>query len=792
MIKSRTTRAAIIGALSPVLAATLLVGGTHAAFANDDETDTGTEVSTTGEDVTSDDTDESGVEDAAVVEDAAPAADESAPDAAPVITPFGLSTGLTFTVNGLGLGADANPGDGICQTAAGFCTLHAALQEANLVTDTGAGDEGVTIDFSVAGTITVASAADTLDYRMIDVVPSTFSSVISSQGAHFLIDSAVPVTVDFTGLGADGGVEHGFDSGAALFYVASDNVTLYNAGNIRAGEAGIVISGSNVTIDQVQFKDPTSSIHETSIALLDGASNIAISNVTSYSPWFASILVDGGATVSNVTVTNLLSRGVENVGHIVFENDSVVNNFSVVTSNLGALDETSPSAGFYFNPGVTSTGLSFSQSEFLSPNRAFFTFEGGSQTITNTVVQQSRFEGNAEIVNNNTATIDDIVIADNEIVRNLAYTIELQNSTVSNALITNNTITDIRGGGGHTSVWLSSGGEGDNNVISWNTFLQTTDADTTNLWAIWNPGTSVAAGEDTGWQIIGNSIDGYEGAGQGPIANLGLGSTYVALNTFGPSTSGTRDVVSETNVHYFVNNNNAANNLIQTWRPTAAGFTGTEVIVTVAPVSPEGANNDPTGAVLVDVYWTADDNAEVYLGRFATALTASTTASFPTTATSGFIRVQTIDAAGNSSQYSSVVELEEAVAPVAPVISAVTLKNVAGTGEPGATVTVFGPDGTVIGTTTVAEDGTWTFSPTVPFACGTKYTATQTNGFGQTSPAGSFTTPACAAATPGGGQTALPNTGVALDSLGLGAIALLMLGAVLFLIARKRRGEATQ
>jgi CSLREA domain-containing protein len=37
----------------------------------------------------------------------------------------------TYTVNDAGDAADATPGDGVCATASGVCTLRAAIQEAN-------------------------------------------------------------------------------------------------------------------------------------------------------------------------------------------------------------------------------------------------------------------------------------------------------------------------------------------------------------------------------------------------------------------------------------------------------------------------------------------------------------------------------------------------------------------------------------------------------------------------------------------------------------------------------------
>jgi CSLREA domain-containing protein len=55
------------------------------------------------------------------------------------------STNLTFTVNSTGDEPDANIGNRICQTAAGTCTLRAAIQEANNYTGAS------TINFNISG-----------------------------------------------------------------------------------------------------------------------------------------------------------------------------------------------------------------------------------------------------------------------------------------------------------------------------------------------------------------------------------------------------------------------------------------------------------------------------------------------------------------------------------------------------------------------------------------------------------------------------------------------------------------
>src|SRR5207248_2772547 len=62
----------------------------------------------------------------------------------------GPVAGATIVVNDLGDASDALPGDGVCATASGTCTLRAAITESNTSIDE-------VIGFDVSGTITVAS-----------------------------------------------------------------------------------------------------------------------------------------------------------------------------------------------------------------------------------------------------------------------------------------------------------------------------------------------------------------------------------------------------------------------------------------------------------------------------------------------------------------------------------------------------------------------------------------------------------------------------------------------------------
>ncbi|HWJ65644.1 MAG TPA: Ig-like domain-containing protein [Nocardioides sp.] len=100
-----------------------------------------------------------------------------------------------------------------------------------------------------------------------------------------------------------------------------------------------------------------------------------------------------------------------------------------------------------------------------------------------------------------------------------------------------------------------------------------------------------------------------------------------------------------------------------------------------------------------------------------------------------------VDGLGNTSPASSPVQVTVDLTAAPPVVDPLpdggltsdATPTITGTGEPGATVEVS-IDGVVVGTTTVGEDGTWSFTPTDPLADGSHtVTATQTDGAGNTS-----------------------------------------------------------
>ncbi|MEP7340603.1 MAG: Ig domain-containing protein, partial [Acidobacteriota bacterium] len=85
----------------------------------------------------------------------------------------GLVCPSTLTVNNLGDAGDANPGDGICATGGGVCTLRAAIEEANAIPAC----TPLTINFSVTGMINLATALPALNHPNLTITGPGASSL---------------------------------------------------------------------------------------------------------------------------------------------------------------------------------------------------------------------------------------------------------------------------------------------------------------------------------------------------------------------------------------------------------------------------------------------------------------------------------------------------------------------------------------------------------------------------------------------------------------------------------------
>lgn len=701
--------------------------------------------------------------------------------------------------------------------------------------------------------------------KMWDQPIGVGNELAGAAGARFVVDSDVPVTIDFTNLA---GIATTTDADFAGIYVRSDNVVLENLANMQAGAAGIAIEGTNVTVRNIEFKDPSTAISEVGVALLNGATNVAITDSVFHSQWWSSILIDGSVanptTVTNIVIDGIASRGVESgFGHLDIEDGAIVNGLAVTNSVFGAADESSTTHAVYVNPAVNATGLTYAGNSVVQGTGGevnVFYFEGGAgntSTFTNAVIDGNTFTGTpgaplSRIIGTNAATwtglqytnniatstrgilmvgatITDSVFDGNTFTNTLepaGATIHLQGTladvTVSNNLldtpwsldgirvqgtvpaenvtIEGNAIHDFYADGSRSSIAIIA--PGSNSVVRGNELIQHLEragddlpSTLSNHWAVyvWLEASAADADTSTGWSILNNSVDGFDGWTDAPIVINAIGKTLVTGNTFGENTQGSFLPETENGRQWFVwNTTGLVNDKVQTFRAEQVVFDGANAYFTATQPAPEAGNTAATTPVTLHVYWTADDHAEVYLGAIE-GVSPGQRLSIPTEATTGHIRVQTVDANGNTSQYSS-IDQTVVVAPSAPAVTETGETTAKGTGQPGATFTVRNAAGEVVASGVVGEDGKWSASG---LTCGTTYTVTQTVLELESAPT-DLTTAACptgggtggtgTGTGTGGADGALSHTGsdASLGGFAAGALLLLALGGAALALSRRR------
>jgi CSLREA domain-containing protein len=154
----------------------------------------------------------------------------------------------SFIVNDLGDAADASPGNGVCATAGGVCTLRAAIQEANALSGTDI------INFSVSGTINLTRALPDITSNItIDNTsgPAALTVNRSSGGNYriFTIASGATVTIDGLTITNGNGVEGGGVRNAGTLTIQDCTISGNNTVGARpltGGGAGVFNASTGI------------------------------------------------------------------------------------------------------------------------------------------------------------------------------------------------------------------------------------------------------------------------------------------------------------------------------------------------------------------------------------------------------------------------------------------------------------------------------------------------------------------------------------------------------------------
>lgn len=538
------------------------------------------------------------------------------------------ASSFTFVVDSLEFGGpDAAPGDGTCGTAEGQCTLRAALEESNAL-DRPAGEVLITVADGLEGNIVPVgsntAAASNRSQWMYPTATGTAAGRVSSQdvgGAFYHVTA--PVTIDLDNrLSINDGV---YDtSQGAAFFVNGPGVTFTNVSQIFGSGSSFVMGprADGVVIDGGETRTRASNAPDRFLTFTSGSQNITLRNYT----------VSGFRHYATGTTVNRSQSGLlwfDSAANTTFTNYTVDN----VLFDYPTGGQCTATDG---------TGCATSLTDFRTRNGTNNSIQVTGFTFTNSTVRNmpgtkgvfAFMFGDGETAANNTSitangvTLRDLSITDNQFVDNYRY-----NHGAASADPT-------KYGAFITLPFIAMHGQ---NVIARNDFVRARPgvvsanrADGLNPYAIYIQGNTSGANNTTrrNLAITDNHFDGF--AGQSTIRLYQAGRATVARNTFGTSTSsaarGSNLASGEetgTGLVMFANANNSSNRKINTWYPTAARTVPSTNPTCAAEISLRAltgtANQTPKAPVRVDLYWTQDRTAEVYLGSYDYATLADQT-----------------------------------------------------------------------------------------------------------------------------------------------------------------------
>ncbi|MGS0561722.1 beta strand repeat-containing protein [Microbacterium aurugineum] len=236
------------------------------------------------------------------------------------------------------VGSDTDVGDGVCMTAAGTCTLRAALEQANALPpgDTVTIAPAEDVDASTpgvqdSGTI-VGSGSGAANFMFVgNLTP------LGDGGAYFM--ATRPLMVDFQNRLGIASLNDA--NGATAVFVNGPGVTLRNFSNIRSNETAMVVgaAGAGALIEDGSCTDPGSINLERCLWLADGAHGVTVRNVQMGSTWSgggSAVRLAVGAMVNNLTLDRVRFYDPDNEAYDGFQGQSWghLDNLTVIGSTF--------------------------------------------------------------------------------------------------------------------------------------------------------------------------------------------------------------------------------------------------------------------------------------------------------------------------------------------------------------------------------------------------------------------------------------------------------------------------
>ena len=215
-----------------------------------------------------------------------------------------------FTVNSTADVADANAGNGVCETAAGHhvCTLRAAIQEAN----------------KLAGADTIVLQANA----------KYILSQTEGSGFYYSVDAFITDSVTITGAGPGSTIidGNGGATGQGVFTIDVCIGDEYNGQTSTCAKGGVVVSMSGITIKNGVGPNVAGGIKNYGTLTLD---TVAITDnaADGINDWGGGIYNSGSLTMTNCLVannrtgaSNAYGGGIYNQGSLTITNSKISGN----------------------------------------------------------------------------------------------------------------------------------------------------------------------------------------------------------------------------------------------------------------------------------------------------------------------------------------------------------------------------------------------------------------------------------------------------------------------------------
>ncbi|MEW5985446.1 MAG: choice-of-anchor Q domain-containing protein, partial [Chloroflexota bacterium] len=407
-----------------------------------------------------------------------------------------LTPATQFLVNSTVDVVDAAPGDGLCATAGGVCTLRAAVQETNALP--GANTISLprgTYQLTIRGSDEDEAATGDLDIRdrLKLVGPNSTRTMIRGMNSDRILQVHGQQTVSVVGLTITGGAA---ENGAGIYNEGTltlnrSSLTANGAAD-RGGGLYNVAGAASATIRNSTIADNSAGhgggvFHFGTTLTIDGST---ISGNTA-SVQGATLYLGGGAvTVENSTFTGN-GGGIENFGELTVSH-------STFSGNVGAIS----------NSGV----LTVSYSTIADNTATGISNDGyGVAYINYSTISNNTGTGGGGIYNGSTLYVNNSTISGNEAVGSWGGGGGGINTDAGVVIITNSTIvdntTDTFGGGIYASGF------------KYNPLVSLHHTILANNSASWGPDCWPAIGS-LGYNIIGDTQDCLFGAQYGDQTNV--------------------------------------------------------------------------------------------------------------------------------------------------------------------------------------------------------------------------------------------------------------------------------